>query len=157
MTHCGDPGRETALPASIWRPRLPIAALGLLALSLAGCSISIPFTPFMNGDATGSIKPVASPLSPDLDMKDWRIAEPILAQALLSDEPEAPARWSNPDSGRSGAFQPVASTFTREGKPCRAFVARIIVADGPKMLQAIGCPGEAGEVAIDRVAPWKGI
>jgi len=90
-------------------------------------------------------------------MKDWRIAEPVLAQALQSGAPEAAARWSNPDSGRSGAFQAVASAFSREGKPCRAFVARIVVPDGPKMLQAIGCPDEAGVVALDKVAPWKGI
>jgi 17 kDa outer membrane surface antigen len=111
----------------------------------------------MNNDTTGSIKPVTSPLSSDLDMKDWRIAEPILASALLNDEPQAPAKWSNPDSGRSGAFQPVAAAFSREGKPCRAFVARIVAADGAKLLQAIGCPGDAGAVAIDKVEPWKGI
>ncbi len=113
--------------------------------------------PFMSDDETGSIKPAASPLSPDLDMKDWRIAEPILASALLNGEPQAPVKWSNPDSGRSGAFQPVAATFSREGKPCRAFVARIVVADGPKMLQAVGCPGEEGAVALDKVEPWKGL
>jgi hypothetical protein len=144
-----------ALPADAWRGRAPIAALGLLAIGLAGCSMSIPS--FLNNDATDSIKPVVSPLSPDLDMKDWRIAEPILAQALLNGEPAAPVQWSNPDSGRSGAFQPVASVFLREGKKCRAFVARILAADGPKMLQAVGCPSEGDVVAIDKVEPWKGI
>jgi hypothetical protein len=111
----------------------------------------------MNNDTTGSIKPAASPLSADLDMTDWRIAEPVLARALQTGEPEAAVRWSNPDSGRSGAFQPVAATFSREGRPCRAFVARIVVADGPKMLQAIGCQEADGMVALDRVEPWKGL
>lgn len=136
---------------------LSIAALAALAFGLAGCSMSIPLTSFMSDDTTGSIKPSASPLSPDLDMKDWRIAEPVLAQALQSPAPEAPARWSNPDSGRSGAFQPVAATFSREGKPCRAFVARIVAADGPKMLQAIGCPEDSETVALERIEPWKGL
>jgi hypothetical protein len=137
--------------------RLSFAAPGLLALGLAGCSMSIPLKSFMNNDTTGSIKPVSSPLSADLDMKDWRIAEPVLAQALKSGEPEAAAHWSNPDSGRSGAFQPVAATFAREGRPCRAFVARIVATDGPKMLQAIGCPEADGMVALDKVEPWKGL
>jgi hypothetical protein len=139
------------------RLSLALAAPGLLALALAGCSMSIPLKSFMNNDTTGSIKAASSPLSADLDMKDWRIAEPVLAQALQSGEPEAAAHWSNPDSGRSGAFQPVAATFAREGRPCRAFVARIVAADGPKMLQAIGCPEADGMVAIDRVEPWKGL
>jgi hypothetical protein len=148
-----DPHRAPAKA----RLRLWLAAPGLLALGLAGCSMSIPLKSFMNNDTTGSIKPAASPLSADLDMKDWRIAEPVLAQALQSGEPEAAAHWSNPDSGRSGAFQPVAATFAREGRPCRAFVARIVAADGPKMLQAIGCPEADGMVALDKVEPWKGL
>jgi hypothetical protein len=120
--------------------------------------MSIPTLSFMNkDDTTGSIKPAASPLSADLDMQDWRIAEPILAQALLNGEPQAPARWSNPDSKRSGAFQPVASAFKRDGKMCRAFVARVNVAEESKTVQAIGCLNEASGVAIDGVEPWKAI
>jgi hypothetical protein len=157
MTHSGAFDRTRPPPAAAARRRLTVAALGVLALGLAGCSMSIPLKSFMKSDTTGSIKAAASPLSPDLDMKDWRIAEPILAQALQSGEAEAAMKWSNPDSGRSGAFQPVADTFTREGKPCRAFVARILAADGPKMLQAIGCPREDGMVALDKVEAWKGI
>jgi hypothetical protein len=138
-------------------PVRSLLSVGLLAFGVAGCSISVPMAPFMRDDTTSSIKSSASPLSPDLDVKDWRIAEPILAQALRSGEPEAPVRWSNPDSGRSGAFQPVASAFSRDGKPCRAFVARIIVADESKLLQAIGCPDDSGMVALDKVEPWKGL
>jgi 17 kDa outer membrane surface antigen len=108
-------------------------------------------------DATGSIKTNVSPFSPDLDLKDWRIAEPILAQALRSGQPETAALWSNPDSGHSGAFQPVAGSFARAGKSCRAFVARVAFADESKMLQAIGCSDESGRVAIDKVEPWKGL
>jgi 17 kDa outer membrane surface antigen len=156
MTHSSGQNRAPSRPWAA-RGRLSVAALGLLVVGLAGCSMSIPLKSFMNNDTTGSIKPATSPLSADLDMKDWRIAEPVLAQALQSGEPEAAMHWSNPDSGRSGAFQPVAAAFSREGRPCRAFVARILAADGPKMLQAIGCPGEGGMVALDRVEPWKGL
>jgi hypothetical protein len=161
------PDRASALPRTNARgglslaapglPALGLLALGLLAPGLAGCSMSIPLKSFMNDDTTGSIKPAVSPLSADLDMKDWRIAEPVLARALRSGEPDAAMHWSNPDSGRSGAFQPVAATFSREGRPCRAFVARIVAADGSKLLQAIGCPEEGGIVALDRIEPWKGL
>jgi hypothetical protein len=157
MTYSSASGRTRPPPAPAAGNRLTVGALGVIALGLAGCSMSIPLKSFMTSDTTGSIKADASPLSPDLDMKDWRIAEPILAHALQSGEAAAAVKWSNPDSGRSGAFQPVADTFSREGKPCRAFVARILVADGPKMLQAVGCPREDGVVALDRVEPWKGI
>ena len=165
LYHISDfngPDRASAPHRTNARGRLSLAALGLLALGLlapglAGCSMSIPLKSFMNNDTTSSIKPTSSPLSTDLDMKDWRIAEPVLAQALQSGEPETAAHWSNPDSGRSGAFQPVAATFSREGRPCRAFVARIVVADGPKTLQAIGCQEADGMVALDRVEPWKGL
>jgi hypothetical protein len=157
MTHSSGQNRAPSRPSADARGRLSVSALGILALGLAGCSMSIPLKSFMNNDTTSSIKPATSPLSADLDMKDWRIAEPILAQALQSSEPEAAMHWSNPDSGRSGVFQPVAATFSREGRPCRAFVARILAADGPKMLQAIGCPEEGGMVALDRVEPWKGL
>jgi 17 kDa outer membrane surface antigen len=154
IAHFVNPNRG-ASPTEARTGRLWLAALSLLAIGVAGCSMSIPS--FLSEDATGSIKPAASPLSSDLDVKDWRIAEPILAEALLNGEPAAPVRWSNPDSGRSGAFQPVAGLFQREGKTCRAFVARVLAAEGAKMLQAIGCPGEAGGVLIAQVEPWKGI
>jgi hypothetical protein len=108
-------------------------------------------------DTTGSIKPLASPWSSDLDASDWRIAEPALAQALLHAEPQAPAAWSNPASERSGAFQPVGRAFLRDGRTCRAFVARINVGEASKLLQAIGCQGDAGAVAIDQAEAWKGI
>jgi hypothetical protein len=134
-----------------------VAAVGL-ACSLGGCSISIPLSSFTkDDDATGSIKASASSLLPDIDAQDWRIAEPILAEALRAGEPQSAVRWSNADSGHSGAFQPVAGSFSRGGKSCRAFVARLNVAEGSKTVQAMGCPDDGGRVAIDDVKPWKGL
>jgi hypothetical protein len=132
--------------------------LALLCLAVAGCSFSIPpLTSFSSDDTTGSIKTESWPLAPDLDEKDWRLAEPALHKALVSDEPSAPASWSNPNSGRSGAFLPVAGTFLRDGKSCRAFVARIASSETAKMVQAIGCPLEGDRVAVGKASPWKGI
>jgi 17 kDa outer membrane surface antigen len=139
------------------RAWLLFAAVGL-SFGLGGCSFSIPLGSFTkDDDTTGSIKANASPFLPDLDPQDWRIAEPILAQALRSGEPQTAVHWSNADSGHSGAFQPVAGSFSRGGKSCRAFVARLNVVDGTKMVQALGCPDDGGRVAVDDVKPWKGI
>ena len=76
------------------RAFLLAATIMVLAL-LGGCAF--PLSPFVDTEPTGAIKPVASPLSSELDSEDWRIAEPILAQALRSSAPEATitmaARW----------------------------------------------------------------
>jgi 17 kDa outer membrane surface antigen len=157
MKHTPDRFWNGGILAGASSKALPVALFAFCLIGLSGCSISIPLGPFASDDTTGSIKPETSPLSPDLDIKDWRIAEPVLSKALLSHEDSAPLEWSNPDSGRSGAFQTVASAFLRDGKPCRAFVARLTLADSVKMLQAIGCPREAGEVAVDKVEPWKSL
>ncbi len=133
------------------------AAATSLAL-LSGCSLSFPLGPLTDNAPTSAILSTASPLSPELSREDWRIAEPVLARALQSDRSDAPAaRWSNPASGHSGSFLPVASAFARDGKPCRVFVARVTIAGVSKMLQAVGCPGEAGDVVIDKVAPFAGV
>ena len=157
MKHTPDRSWNGGILAGTSTKRLPAALFAFCLIGLGGCSISIPLGPFASDDTTGSIKPETSPLSPDLDIKDWRIAEPVLNKALLSHEASAPVEWTNPDSGRSGAFQTVASAFLRDGKPCRAFVARVTLADSVKMLQAVGCAREAGEVALDKVEPWKSL
>ena len=60
----GSPGAGRAL------------AVALVALALAGCSISMPLPSFMDSDVTGSIKPTAPTLPSAYDSRDWRVAEP---------------------------------------------------------------------------------
>ena len=130
-----------------------------MAALLAGCSINVPLPSLMSNDATGSIKPQkAAPFGGDLDDSDWAIAEPRLAAALKAGAEDAPQQWSNPASGRRGAFQPVAASFNRDGQTCRAFLARINGEAGEaKTLQGVGCLMAGDAVSVDDARPWKAL
>jgi len=157
MTHGKIPDRGAAFSARFRAGLLGLVAASLVAFSMAGCSITFPLPSFMSDETTGSIRPRPAPFSPDLDAQDWRVAEPVLAQALKSKPSDDPARWSNPESGRGGAFQPVAGSFKRDGQTCRAFVARLTAADQAKTVQAIGCLAAGDAVFVDQVEPWKAL
>ncbi len=136
-------------------------AFAAAALALAGCSVSIPLPGFIDDQPTGSIKPKAAPaaLSSAYDSGDWRLAEPVLSTTLRAKDGEQPGAWSNPETGTHGEFLAVAGSFEREGRPCRAFVARVVGKDGApvKTLQGVGCPREGEEAAIYDVSPWTGL
>ncbi|HLW90392.1 MAG TPA: RT0821/Lpp0805 family surface protein [Roseiarcus sp.] len=156
MIHSDNPGEGSSQAKAVLLKRVYALAAGIIAVSLAGCSMSFPMQSLLAQDTTGSIRPKSSPISADLDAADWRIAEPKLVQALNADNTGA-THWSNPDSGRSGAFQPVASQFNRDGHACRAFVARVDGVDHSTTVQAIGCLVASDEVLVDQVQPWKAI
>jgi surface antigen len=139
----------------------PGAALGALCLALAGCSIAIPLPGLVDDEPTGSIKPKASAaaLSAAYDPRDWRLAEPALSVALRAKDGGSRDLWSNPETGGHGEFVAVAGAFTRDGRSCRAFVARIAGKAGTddKTLQGVGCPREGDEAAVYDVTPWTGL
>jgi hypothetical protein len=133
-----------------------VAAAGLVALTLDGCSLTFPLKSFLPEDTTGSVAQKSSPISPDLDAADWRLAEPHLVEALKSSGADETS-WSNPDSGRGGVFQPVAEPFDRDGRTCRAFLARVDLAGSKTTIQAVGCLLARDELLIDQVQPWKAL
>ena len=147
-----------------WRPRrffarLTAFAFAAAALALAGCAIPLPG--FIDDQPTGVVKPKAAPaaLSSAYDSRDWRLAAPVLSATLRAKNGEQPGVWSNPETGAHGEFLAVADSFERDGRPCRAFVARVAGRDGApaKSLQAVGCPREGEEAAIYDVSPWSGL
>ena len=147
-----------------WRPhrfvgRSTAFAFVVAALALAGCAIPLPG--FIDDQPTGAVKPKAAPaaLSSAYDSRDWRLAEPVLSATLRAKNGEQPGAWSNPETGAHGEFLAVAGSFERDGRPCRAFVARVAGRDGApaKSLQAVGCPREGEEAAIYDVSPWSGL
>ena len=151
---------------AFWRPRRFVArstafAFAAAALALAGCSVSIPLPGFIDDEPTGAIKPKAAPaaLSSAYDSRDWRLAEPVLSATLRAKDGDPPGAWSNPETGTHGEFLAVAGSFERDGRPCRAFVARVVGKDGApdKTLQGVGCPREGEEAAIYDVSPWSGL
>ena len=149
-----------------WRLRRSFArstalafAAAALALALAGCAIPLPG--FIDDQPTAAVKPKAAPaaLSSAYDSRDWRLAEPVLSATLRAKNGEQPGAWSNPETGAHGEFLAVAGSFERDGRPCRAFVARVAGKDGAalKSLQGVGCPREGEEAAIYDVSPWSGL
>jgi surface antigen len=137
--------------------RVVAVAFGAVALALAGCSISMPMPSFIDGEPTGSIGPKAPTLSSLYDSRDWRVAEPVLAASLRAPGEGQPTLWSNSETGDHGEFLAVAGTFAREGRSCRAFIARLVDGQEAKTLQGVGCPGDSGEVAVYDVSPWTGL
>ena len=137
---------------------LKMAARSLCAaVLLTGCSMNFPLPSLMSEETTGSIKARPIPFANDLDAADWRIAEPRLAEALKSGGEDEPKQWSNPASGRKGAFQPVAGAFKRDGQTCRAFLARISGPDSSKTLQGIGCLMAGDAVLVDEAQLWRAL
>lgn len=125
-------------------------ALGLttLTLSLGGCSIPLPgmnalSSPEVDYQPTGSIRktaaPPASPLSPRLDVEDWRRARAALATALDPQGNGSSVAWDNPQSGRRGTFTPVAAPYPVDGQVCRAFIAKIDGSDTKEAIQGSAC------------------
>ena len=116
---------------------------------------------FIDDQPIGAIKPKAAPaaLSSAYDLRDWRLAEPVLSSTLRAKDGDPPGAWSNPETGMHGEFLAVAGSFERDGRPCRAFVARVVGKDGApvKTLQGVGCPREGEEAAIYDVSPWSGL
>ena len=117
----------------------------------------MPLPSFIDNEPTGSIKPRTSTLSSLYDSRDWRIAEPTLATSLRATGQAEPALWSNPETGDRGEFVAVASSFARDGRSCRAFIAKLVDGGEAKTLQGVGCPAESGEVAVYDVSPWIGL
>ncbi len=136
--------------------RLGAAAICLgLALVLVGCSISMPLPGFIDYGETGSIKPKTA-TADGFDVDDWKIAEPALRKAIHAGAEAESARWDNPGANHRGEFRAVAGSFKRDGASCRAFLAKVESDEGARELQGVGCERD-GALALEDVAPWKGI
>jgi surface antigen len=118
----------------------PFAA-GLIAMLLGGCSMQLSSllpggvsdtgpTIIRNNsnsdDNTGSI-PLHMASTRDIPMGmsaiDWPLAQAALKEALARTDDGPSVPWSNPASGARGTVTPIASAFTKDGLPCRNFIA----------------------------------
>jgi surface antigen len=153
--------RERICRKSRAAPLRATFALAAAALALAGCSIAIPLPGLIDDEPVGAIKPKAgaATLSAAYEPADWRLAEPALSTALRAKDGGERDQWSDPDTGNHGEFLAVAGSFVRDGRPCRAFVARIVGKTGTadKTLQGVGCPREGEEAAVYDVSAWSGL
>ncbi len=97
-----------------------------------------------------------SPLSHNLDVEDWRRARAALATALDPQGNGATVAWDNPQSGRKGAFIPVAAPYPVDGQVCRAFIAKIEGADTKKSVQGSACRvGGTDDWNVQDVRPFR--
>lgn len=117
----------------------PVAA-GLIAMFLGGCSMQLSSllpggvsdtgpTVIRNNasdEPTGSI-PLHMASARDIPMGmsaiDWPHAQAALREALARTDEGPSVPWDNPASGARGTVTPIASAFTKDGIPCRNFIA----------------------------------
>jgi surface antigen len=119
---------------------VPFAA-GLIAMLLGGCSMQLSSllpggvsdtgpTIIRNNpnsdETTGSI-PLTMASTRDIPMGmsaiDWPLAQAALKEALARTDDGPSVPWSNPANGAHGTVTPIASAFTKDGLPCRNFIA----------------------------------
>jgi surface antigen len=141
-------------------------------LSLAGCSLMLPFEGGRSGalqadpTITGSITPASakantlppgqvSPFSPKLDEEDWRRAKAALATALDPQGNGGQVGWDNADSGAKGSFAPIGNAFLAKDDICRAFIAAVSVKEPEQWFQGSACRVTPAEWQIKDVKPWK--
>ncbi len=97
-----------------------------------------------------------SPLSHNLDVEDWRRARAALATALDPQGNGATVAWDNPQSGRKGAFIPVAAPYPVDGQVCRAFIAKIEGAEARESVQGSACrTGGTDDWNVQDVRPFR--
>ena len=120
-----------------------------LAVSLAGCSISMPIPGLIDNEPLGSIQPRAHASANPVDPADWALARPALGAALKASDDAGPSLWSNPKSHASGAFLAVGPAFARDGAECRAVIARIGSGDAATRWRGLGCRREDDSLAFE--------
>ncbi|WOJ90018.1 RT0821/Lpp0805 family surface protein [Methylocapsa polymorpha] len=137
----------------------PCMAAAGLAVTLAGCSFSMPIATLASStsseDATGSIQ--KSSLEHQLDPEDWRRAKAALATALDPQGNGSVVGWDNPESGNKGSFTPVGKAYPANERICRIFVSQIERKGNEQSMRGTACTEKGGDWTIAEVAPSKKI
>lgn len=137
----------------------PALAACAAVFASAGCSMSIPLSPFKasaaDADVTGSINKPVTALSRRLDAEDWRRARAALGTALDPQGNGSVVSWENAQTGAKGTFVPVAQIYPSDDKICRAFIARIETDGGLEDVQGTACRDTSPEWSILDARPWK--
>lgn len=133
-----------------------IAAAGL-AVTLAGCSFSMPIATLASStsseDMTGSIP--KSSLEHLLEAEDWRRAKAALATALDPQGNGSVVGWDNPESGNKGSFTPIGKPYPANERICRIFVSQIDRKGNEQSMRGTACAEKGGDWTISEVAPLK--
>ncbi len=162
---------RTGAPVA-WLVSTPIAA-GLIAMLLGGCSMQLSSLlpggvsdqgptvirhQHTDQQTTGSI-PLHMTSAADIPMgmsaTDWPLAQAALREALsrTDDGPSVP--WENPASGARGTVTPIASAFTKDGFPCRNFIASHVKDGVETWSEGTACRIHQGAWEVKSVKPLK--
>lgn len=139
------------------RHQLRWLAAASSALGLAACSFDLPSFAPEQIETTGSIAPAApvSPLSPALEREDWRRARAAMAVALDPQGAGTAVNWDNPETRHRGTFTADGKPFVEANEICRAFDARLVLADRILELQGTACRLAADDWEIRKLEPSK--
>jgi len=171
LSYHGKTGKRLSVASLL---SAPIAA-GLLAMFLGGCSMQLssllpggvsdsgPTGPSVvrnasNDDATGSI-PLQMASARDIPMGmsaiDWPHAQAALKEALARTDDGPSVPWDNPASGARGTVTPIASAFTKDGLPCRNFIASHVKDGIETWSEGLACRVSAGVWEVKNVKQIK--
>lgn len=150
----------------------PVAA-GLIAMFLGGCSMQLSSllpggvsdsgpTVIRNVPAsdenTGSI-PLQMASARDIPMGmsaiDWPHAQAALKEALARTDEGPSVPWDNPASGARGTVTPIAAAFTKDGLPCRNFIASHVKEGIETWSEGLACRVGANFWEVKSVKPLK--
>lgn len=148
----------------------PIAA-GLIAMLLGGCSMQLSsllpggvsdtgptVIRTASDENTGSIPlHMASTRDNPMGMSaiDWPLAQAALKEALARTDEGPSVPWSNPANGARGTVTPIASAFTKDGVPCRNFIASHVQNGIETWSEGIACQVNAHTWEVKSVKPLK--
>ncbi len=148
----------------------PIAA-GLIAMLLGGCSMQLssllpggvsdngPTVIRHSGDDHTSSIPLHMASSRDIPMGmsaiDWPLAQAALKEALARTDEGPSVPWHNPASGARGTVTPIASAFTKDGIPCRNFIASHVKDGMESWSEGLACRISANTWEVKSVKPLK--
>jgi surface antigen len=151
----------------------PLAA-GLIAMFLGGCSMQLssllpggvsdsgPTGPTVirtaSDDATGSI-PLQMAAARDIPMGmsaiDWPHVQAALKEALARTDEGPSVPWHNPASDARGTVTPIAAAFTKDGLPCRNFIASHVKDGIETWSEGLACRVSAQVWEVKSVKPLK--
>lgn len=130
-----------------------VGVASTVALALCGCSMVLPGMSLADPETTASITPAGSPLAPAIDDVDWKVASPVLAQALDPLHKGPGASWSNADTGGSGSFTANGQAYVRNDQVCRSFSAAVKTQGREDKLIGVACRLGAGDWTVQKVKP----
>ena len=124
----------------------------LLLATVSACSMILPGLTVADPDVTGAIAPpTGSPLAPTIDDVDWKVASPVLAQALDPLHKGPSASWANIETGAAGVFSPNGPAYLRNDQVCRSFTAQVTSQGRAEKLIGAACRVGAGDWTVQKV------